>query len=139
MESIAAPFEIQLTLLREMAILECSDTGFEYIYSKRALYEHDQIQAFHSYRRIFEHYLIRKDIKKAGEIYPLLYKTFIVVKHLLHKVSRYSFYKNLYHYFIMIGDKHRAQRIFRMVVIATKRLNLIGQYRDITDIRRSFE
>jgi hypothetical protein len=132
-----ASFQIKLPLLREMAILERSSRGFQELYKKRALYEHDKVQAFHSFRRIFEHYLIKIDMTRADHIYPLLCQTFSSVRRELPKISVYSFLKNRYHYLRLKGETALAERLFVRVAKETRRLHLSGQYKDLVSIRRS--
>jgi hypothetical protein len=131
-------FVERIPLLRQIVLMEQNDTSYRLLSESLGPLSSNPVEYFHSVRRLFEFYLNHRELGAADRYYREVLNAFGRARYSLQAVHVYSFYKNLYQYFHLIGQYPIASELLKRTLCGTTQLNLHGQRAQLIRLAQNF-
>jgi hypothetical protein len=128
--------DIRIPILREVAVITQESVAFDRLESGVEDYRFNQIEVFHTYRRLFEHSLRLGDIRRAKRILRPLEQAFHATARSVDPIYRLTLWKDLYAFHAFSGNTRKAATYFTKAATGTKRLGLFGQQASLFALQR---
>lgn len=97
---------------RELAIITKDKKAFIDLISDKRLYEDDQVETFHTFRRAFEFYCEQGEEELATEMLPKVQKAFDDCSDDVYGVYGFALKLNMFQYYCQFGSKQKAEEIY---------------------------
>lgn len=123
---------------REIAVLTQDLNRFQFLQKHSKRWELNPIEAFHTYRRIFEYYLNIKNLDKAEEILMDVKRIYKIVKTELSPIYIWTLQRNYYQYFLLRNEKAKANNIYVYLMNEYNKYNIYGQILVLENLKKKY-
>ncbi len=129
----------RIKLLRERAVIERSQDDLLYLFHRIEELGANDIEAFHTARRLFEVIMFQQDVKPLAQLSLEVTRLFQKVTQRIDPIYKCIYHRDFFQYNVLIGNKPKAEEHYLLAINMAKQLQLRGQERKLLALHEEWK